>query len=311
MVTVTSGRSRMTKRTNADPMNPSPPVTTQWLRWHGSAPSPRAAKDSVPRGANRQIESSVLKTLTVRAESTPRWEMGLPENQTDESVEGNRQFFAGNESYQTAIAEIDTYRALRLALNDAIAGLENVVDIGNGGVFDYDVNLVKRITAVDLFLDSIDTTVHPGHIKFVEGSALDLPLPSSSVDGVLIAMLLHHLVGDTVDTCLANLQKCILEAARVLRPGGRLVLLESCVPTWFYMLERLVFKPASFAVPIATKHPITLQYPIDLLEQSVARVFSDTTVRHIPKGKYVLQFGMKVPSFVTPVQPYLITGKLA
>jgi hypothetical protein len=36
--------------------------------------------------------------------------------------------------------------------------------------------------------------------------------------------------------------------------------------------------------------------------------FCETSVRWIPKGKFVMQYGVKVPSFITPVQPTLFVG---
>ncbi len=232
----------------------------------------------------------------------------MGDRQSKRSIEKNREFFDQNIAYERAISQIDTYQALRSAVNRAIVGMRDIVDVGNGGVFDYDLDALDHITAVDLFLDSIDSSAYPPHVTFVQGSALNLPLPTASADGVVIVMLIHHLVGNDVRQCHENLKQCLDEARRVIRPGGRLVLIESCVPRWFYALERLAFKPAVRVIDRITDHPITFQYTIDIVERAVMATFGNATVEHVPKGKYVLQFGVKVPSFVSPVEPYLIVA---
>ena len=40
-------------------------------------------------------------------------------------------------------------------VNAAIAGTQRLLDVGNGGVFDYDTQLVPEIVGVDLFLDEL------------------------------------------------------------------------------------------------------------------------------------------------------------
>ena len=44
---------------------------------------------------------------------------------------------------------------------------------------------------------------------------------------------------------VANVRRAIAEAERVLEPGGRLIVAESCVPAWFYPVERALFGPSS------------------------------------------------------------------
>lgn len=54
-------------------------------------------------------------------------------------------------------------------------------------------------------------------LETVQASATDLPHPDESVDAVLIADALHH---------FPNPERCLAEAARVLAPGGVLVIIE-------------------------------------------------------------------------------------
>ncbi len=56
-------------------------------------------------------------------------------------------------------------------------------------------------------------------VRWEQASAASLPLPDGSVDRVLSSLMLHHL--DDADTARA-----LAEARRVLRPGGRLHLVD-------------------------------------------------------------------------------------
>lgn len=92
-----------------------------------------------------------------------------------------------------------------------------IADLGCGsGVF---TGLLHRrgfiCTGIDLSpkLIRIAREAHPG-IDFREGDIEHLPFADGSLDGVLLAGVLHH---------LPQLSKCAAEIKRILRPGGRFV----------------------------------------------------------------------------------------
>lgn len=231
--------------------------------------------------------------------------------QTEASARKNAAFFLGeHESYKQKVGSIDTYATISGAVTEALRGIDRLLDIGNGGVFDYDTGAVGEITGLDLFLDWLPSDMPlPGNVRLVKGSALDIPASLSDFDGVVMVMLIHHLTGHTVDDCLQNVRRAIAEAHRALRPGGRLVIMESCVPPWFYAFERLVYRPAAFVIEKTITHPPTIQYPRGVLLSMLREAgFADATARAIPKGRYVLQYGVKVPSWLTPVQPVLFSA---
>lgn len=227
--------------------------------------------------------------------------------QTASSVDKNATFFRDNiGSYSSDVKTLDSYSSIRASVNEAVQGITRLLDIGNGGVFEYDTNLVGSIVALDLFLDDLtETYVPPSNVTLKTGSALDIRENAESFDGVLMVMLIHHLVGATVRESMANARRAISQAYRVLSPGGRLIIVESCVPAWFYAFERAVF---SIAVPIieaTLPHPATVQYSPSVLAGMIQNATGcEVSTKAIPVGRWLLQFGYKFPAALTPARPY-------
>jgi SAM-dependent methyltransferase len=229
--------------------------------------------------------------------------------QSEASREKNIAFFRDNRlAYDKGVQQLDTYVTIRRSLDESLRGLGRMLDVGNGGVFDYDTGLVREIVALDLFLGEVQGLTLPPNVTARSGSALEIPEPDGSFDAVLLAMLIHHLIGRTVRESLDNVRQAVREAFRVLRPGGKLVILESCVPPWFYRFERAVFPLAVSVVNAVLSHPATLQYPSSVLEQIVRVHSSQVSVARIPKGRWVLQYGYKFPSALTPACPYRLVA---
>lgn len=59
--------------------------------------------------------------------------------------------------------------------------------------------------------------------RFVQGSALDLPFPDDSFDAATIAFGLRN---------VTDRERCLREMHRVVRPGGRVLVLEFSHPVW-------------------------------------------------------------------------------
>lgn len=233
------------------------------------------------------------------------------EGQSDESIQQNISFFCDNlEDYNKNVQNLDTYVILRSHINKVLTGIDNLLDIGNGGVFDYDVSLVPNIVGLDLFLDKLPSSfARPANVTLKTGSALDIPETNESYDGVLMVMLIHHLVGQDVATTIKNVETAISEAHRVLKPGGKMIIVESCVPSWFYRFEKWVFPLAVKWVDKIMGHPATLQYPVPVLKNMLEKKFGKTQSIKVPLGRWVIIFGKKVPAFLTPVSPTIFIAE--
>lgn len=229
--------------------------------------------------------------------------------QSRSSVDANRRWFADNASYAEGIARLETYRTIRAAIDEQVTGVGRLLDIGNGGVFDYDTSRAREIVAVDLFLDDAPPESAPPNVTFRRGDALALDEPDGSYDAVLVALVLHHLVGEHPGDLVPNLRRAIAEAHRVLRPGGRLIVVESCVPAWFHAVERVMFRPLTLlAGTRLLSHPATMQLPARDIGALMAERFAPVQGRELPVGRWILQFGRRWPSALTPARPWLLTG---
>ena len=226
--------------------------------------------------------------------------------QDERTRAANRDFFTHeHEWYTESVASMTTYRHISEAINAEIAGLGVMLDVGNGGTFPYDNELVDKIIAVDLYLADLPADHFPSNVSPRNGDALALAEEPHTYDGVLMSMLFHHLTGPSPAAVMDNAACVLDEVRRVLKPGGRLVVVESCVPPWFYAVERGLY-PALRRVggTKLLRHPATLQLTAPSLVELIGARFTSLRWRRIPVGALLMQFGWRWPSALTPARPY-------
>lgn len=233
-----------------------------------------------------------------------------PGGQDAATVGRNREFFAG-ERHGAALANLDTYRMIGDALSREVEGIERLLDVGNGGVFGYEPERVGSIVAVDLFLDDLPPERFPPNVTAYRCDALNLTEPEGSFEAVLEAFVFHHIVGKRPSDLVTNVRRALSEARRMLRPNGKLIVGESCVPRWFYGLERVLYRPLVelAKTPLLGGHPATMQlYPEKLLEL-VGEQFEIERFYRIPHGRWVTQFGRRWPTALTPARPWMVVAR--
>jgi SAM-dependent methyltransferase len=230
--------------------------------------------------------------------------------QDAQSASANAEYFAGERHGEHA-STIDSYLLIREALDREVAGIDSMLDVGNGGVFEYDTSAVGSIVAVDLFLDRLPESHFPPNVTPRRGSALELDEPANHYDAVLQAMLYHHLVGSSPDEMVANVRAAIAEAARALRPGGRLIVAEPCVPRWFFAFERVAFAPLRLLArtPLLRGHPATLQLTARMLEDLVSEQLEIERSYRIPRGRWTTLFGRKIPAALFPSRMQMVVAR--
>jgi SAM-dependent methyltransferase len=232
-------------------------------------------------------------------------------SQDPRAARHNQDFFLDRAAYREQVADLDTYRRIRATVDRELIGVKRMLDVGNGGVFDYDVSLVPEIVAVDLFLDELPRDAFPPNVEPRRGDALALPVPDESFDGIVIVSVLHHLVGRSAGDLVPNARQALSEAARALVPGGKLVLMESCVPRWFVPFERWLLFPTLSAIA-GTRlmaHPATFQLASATVARLLEERFRLERIVRIDTGRWMLQLGHRWPTALTPARPYLFVGR--
>jgi len=144
----------------------------------------------------------------------------------DQRRAGNRNFFdeiAG--SYGSLTEPGGGWHALAAGLACGFAG-QVVADIGcgEGALSLLLARYCRQVISVDISPKMVMTLQEAaelsglgGRIRVMEGDVDQLPLADASADSVFLSQVLHH---------AAQPEQALVEAARVLRPGGRLIVLD-------------------------------------------------------------------------------------
>lgn len=112
-------------------------------------------------------------------------------------------------------------------------------------------------------------------VRLQEGSILELPIESGSCDGVTVNFVLHH-VEDGADPDFAATRKAVKECARVLAPGGKLII-QTCSATQYregYWYTSLI--------PAALERALRRYIPLDLLETGMEEAGLQRAGRFVP-----------------------------
>lgn len=212
----------------------------------------------------------------------------------------NVEWFEDNEGYERKQQTLEYYRLIRLMVSRELKGQKRVLDVGNGGFFNYDTNLAEHVTAVDLFLKN---GPGPGsNTTFRQGSILELPFQENSFDCIVLQNVLHHVTGKTVDDNFQHLARSMQELYRCTSPGGKVVMVESTVGRWFNVAERMLF-PLLLAVK-KWGHPVTFQFTApQIIQEALKTKFVMVEWSDVPsRGLFFLQMGYKWPTCLSPAR---------
>jgi ubiquinone/menaquinone biosynthesis C-methylase UbiE len=134
------------------------------------------------------------------------------------------------------------YEQQSRVLSRMIRAGDVVVDIGCGPVIHFEKPDGCVLIGIDPSFESI--RVNDKLDIRVFGSAASMPLRDRSVDRISLFYSLHHMIGQTVVETRNNVVAALRECARVMRPGGTLVVFDMS-PWWLvWHAQRLVWDRA-------------------------------------------------------------------
>jgi SAM-dependent methyltransferase len=148
-------------------------------------------------------------------------------------------------------------------------GLQVVVDVGSGGGWAARYLGEAHVIAIDL-LDVAGTAA----ALHVRGDMRRLPLRDRSVDGALYVASLHY----------APLEEALGEAARVLRPGGFMIAVDSPMYRDRLARARAQARSAAYYAGAGFSDLAAHYHPIDLTELKASLVASGFEVLRLEGG---------------------------
>ncbi len=154
--------------------------------------------------------------------------------------------------------------ALDVACGTGMLSIELAKAIGNGGRV---VGLDFCENMLEIAKGNIGKTPYQKTIELVQGNALALPFPDNTFDCATIGLALRN---------VPDVEKCISEMRRVVKPGGRVVSLELAKPSApvFKQLYYLYFEQL---VPLLGKMGVGKDGPYQWLPNSL-KVFPHQSV---------------------------------
>ena len=72
------------------------------------------------------------------------------------------------------------------------------------------------------------------------------------------------------------------------------------MPKWFYLVEKLLFKPSSYLINKLLKHPPAFQYTSEIILKVLEKNGFKNILKYekVKQGKFILQYGFKFPTFL-------------
>jgi SAM-dependent methyltransferase len=200
---------------------------------------------------------------------------------------------------------------IREVVEPALRGI--VLDLGSGGVTEYRTGRIDLLISMDNVLEFLKNSRNATAAN-VCGDVTAIPLGRASVDFIIMQHVLHHLTARRYAQNVRNVLAAAAEAARILRPGGVLFLIDSMTPplleklqVWGYALSHaalgMLGKPMVFFFSEARLGRI--------LKQSGLRV---DRVLHIDWGNMTeasqaLFPGLRFPLRRTPIKCVLVAAR--
>jgi len=197
------------------------------------------------------------------------------------------------------------YQNIKETMDPYIEG--DVLDLGNGGIFTYDPQRARDILAVDIcFTEDTALFKKIPNVTYQYGNAMSLEeVTHKSFDVMIIQFLFHHTAEEGFKKVLGNGKKVISNALKVLRPGGKLIIVEQGIPRIMEFCERAFYGLACFVLKLLNLPPVYIYSKKTLLKLLKEGGFENMRYKIISCGKKLdLLATLKPNKFVVPRWPF-------
>jgi ubiquinone/menaquinone biosynthesis C-methylase UbiE len=154
-----------------------------------------------------------------------------PEKRDPPPEDGVQKYFQKiYADYQTSVEKapvLDVHQRIKRVIEPRLAGI--VIDVGSGGDTRHRNPAITTLVSVDNVLEFLQHAKDPAPLN-AAGDVRALPFKKESVDRIVIQFVVHHLTDDNMAGTLRNVRAAVAESARILKPGGRIFIVDSM--TW-------------------------------------------------------------------------------
>jgi SAM-dependent methyltransferase len=150
-------------------------------------------------------------------------------------------------NYQSSVEKapvVDVHQRIKRVIEPRLAGI--VVDVGSGGDTRHRNPAITLLVSVDNVLEFLRHAKDPAAFN-AAGDVRALPFKKGSVDRIVIQFVVHHLTDDNLAGTLRNVRAAVAESARILKPGGRIFIVDSMTWRPLDVLQRAIY-PLSRAI---------------------------------------------------------------
>ncbi len=152
-----------------------------------------------------------------------------------------KEFFNKESSrYGQFAKQRDFIPSLRDKVNPLLKG--RVLDVGSGCIFDFDRGRFDLYVAMDLSFGMLLGLERDEKVIAVCGDAHHLPFKDGTFNEVIYRSVLHHLnpEGKTLLEMEGVVKRILIEAKRILKRDGEILIVEPCPPLWIEKVESIL-----------------------------------------------------------------------
>ncbi len=224
------------------------------------------------------------------------------------NLETTKQYFEKNPEHLKHAKE--TYSQMYDESGKKITPLMHgtVLDIGSGGIINYDSTKVERLILVDISTANKENAVR--NIFFVNSNIKQLGIKNEIADVVIIQHVLHHLAENTRRKSEESFVNSIHEISLAIKKSGKLIIIEGVVPYSLETAQKVLFSLNKILYKALFNFPMVLQYSqktiINKIQQEGLKIES---VEAIEDGEILPIFGMNLPRKYIPLKHICIIAR--